>query len=605
LATIRRSCVIISILNFLGGSVITGVSKNPGVEQAPAAHFASPEAHSSTRMALLFVALTATAVISPFFLFGNASGHDIQFHLSSWMDVSRQWREGIIFPRWCEWANWGFGEPRYIFYPPVSWVLGGALGSVLPWRMVPGAVIWVALVLAGMSMWFLAREWFSPTAAIAAAVLFAADPYHLVMLYYRSDFAELLGAALLPLLFWTAIHVARGGKHFVSALALVFAGIWLCNDPVGVIATYSLALALVVACFLRRSLRPLLLGGAGMAAGFALIAFYLFPAAYEQHWVQINGALSPSLQPAHNFLFARDNEQGFLEFNMRTTRVAMSMIAATLVAGVLFARRRRGVSELWSILLAAAVSSSFIMFSPSLIFWRLMPKLAFVQFPWRWMDMLAVPLALFVTGAAVSFRKRWAFWLVVALAAGYVGAVATTIIEDGWWDDRDAVYLTRGIEAAHGFDGTDEYAPLGVSHWDLPGEPADVDDKEADPPPETPRIEMVSDESGEVVPAAGVSVKFEKWTAERRIFSVKAANDVSLVVRLLNYPAWEVRIDGAHVSPGYADVTGQMVLPVTQGTHLIDIRFRRTWDRTLGLIISLIAAIALMLFAWRLPRQRE
>jgi hypothetical protein len=100
-------------------------------------------------------------------------------------------------------------------------------------------------------------------------------------------------------------------------------------------------------------------------------------------------------------------------------------------------------------------------------------------------------------------------------------------------------------------------------------------------------------------------VKFEKWTAERRIFSVKAANDVSLVVRLLNYPAWEVRIDGAHVSPGYADVTGQMVLPVTQGAHLIDIRFRRTWDRTLGLIISLIAAIALMLFAWRLPRQRE
>ena len=91
-------------------------------------------------------------------------------------------------------------------------------------------------------------------------------------------------------------------------------------------------------------------------------------------------------------------------------------------------------------------------------------------------------------------------------------------------------YLTRGIDAGHGFDGTDEYAPLGVSHWDLPGEPPDTDDKDADPPPETPRIEMISDQSGGVVPAAGVSVKFDKWIAERRTFSVNAEHDMSLVV---------------------------------------------------------------------------
>ena len=215
---------------------------------------------------------------------------------------------------------------------------------------------------------------------------------------------------------------------------MIFAAIWLCNDPVGVMATYSLVLALVVASVMRRSIQPLLLGFVGVVAGFALIAFYLFPAAYEQRWVQINGALTQSLQPAHNFLFARDNEQGFLEFNMRTTRVAISMMVATLIAGIFFARRRRGVSELWWILLAAAISSTFIMFSPSVFLWNILPKLAFVQFPWRWMDMLAVPLALFAVGAAVSFQKRWAFWLVIALAAGYIGTVATVIIQDGWWD---------------------------------------------------------------------------------------------------------------------------------------------------------------------------
>src|SRR6516225_5261166 len=37
---------------------------------------------------------TAILVITPFFWRGNASGHDIAFHASSWLDVAGQWREG-------------------------------------------------------------------------------------------------------------------------------------------------------------------------------------------------------------------------------------------------------------------------------------------------------------------------------------------------------------------------------------------------------------------------------------------------------------------------------------------------------------------------------
>ncbi|MGC2001955.1 MAG: hypothetical protein WA658_19015, partial [Candidatus Acidiferrales bacterium] len=66
-------------------------------------------AAGSSRTAFLLVAIAATAVVAPMWFIGNASGHDIQFHLASWMDVANQWREGIIYPRWAEWANWGCG----------------------------------------------------------------------------------------------------------------------------------------------------------------------------------------------------------------------------------------------------------------------------------------------------------------------------------------------------------------------------------------------------------------------------------------------------------------------------------------------------------------
>src|SRR5271155_4636464 len=193
----------------------------------------------------------------PMFFLGNASGHDFQFHLASWMDVAGQWREGIVYPRWAEWANWGFGEPRFIFYPPASWMIGALLGLLLPWRMVPGVYIWLALILAGLSMWRFAREWLPQPQAIAAAVLFMVNPYNLVTVYYRSDFAELLAGALLPLLLWSALGVAREGARRAPLLAVVFAAIWLTNAPEAVIATYSLALVLIVACAVRGSLRPL------------------------------------------------------------------------------------------------------------------------------------------------------------------------------------------------------------------------------------------------------------------------------------------------------------------------------------------------------------
>lgn len=511
------------------------------------------------------------------------------------MEVARQWHQGIWLPRWSEWANWGFGEPRYIFYPPISWMLGAALGLIFPWTLVPGAMIWIAVVIAGMSMWVLAREWLGGPAAVAASMLFAAGPYHLVMLYYRSDFAELLAAALFPLLFWSAIHMARSEWRHIPAFAVVFAAIWLCNDPAGVMATYSAVLALLLLCIAHRSPRPLILGSIAMAAGFALATFYLLPAAYEERWVQISGALTESLQPSHNFLFARNNEPGFIQFNMRTTRVAMGMIIATIIGGSLFARWRRSLRDLWWVLLGCAISSIFVMFRPSLFLWLHLPKLWYVQFPWRWMDALAVPSALFVAGAAQSFRKRWVFWIVLLIAASGLVTAAALIVKDTWWDEEDVSYLTRSIDVGHGFDGMDEYAPVGVSHWDLPGEPPN-DDRDVPPPAATPRVEEIDEDSGDVVPLNNVSVNFKDWSPEKKSFSVKTGDDVSLVLRLLNYPAWDIRVDGTRVQPGYVDGSGQIVLPVSAGSHQVGIRFRRTWDRTLGAVISILAALLLLAF---------
>ncbi len=560
----------------------------------PAAEAIRPNA-ASWRGALFLVTIAATAVIAPMFFLGQASGHDIQFHLASWMDVAHQWREGILYPRWAEWANWGSGEPRFIFYPPASWTAGAALGSLLPWKLVPGAYLWLTLIAAGMAMWKLARGWLDSPQAEAAAVFFAINPYNLVIVYYRSDYAELLAIALLPLLVLYALRVMQEGAKHIPMLALAFAAIWLSNAPAAVIATYSLSLILVVGCVLQRGIRPLLRGGIAMVCGFGLASFYILPAAWEQRWVQITEAVGDNFRPSQNFLFTHSSDVDFQAFNWKVSYVAFAVILATILAVAICARVRRQFSDLWWTCVALGAVSALLMVPISAPAWNHLPKLHFIQFPWRWLGPLNFAFALLMAASMGTLRKGWAKWLLVVLVLGGIGAAATKMVSDGWWDSCDAPFIAGEISSGHGYEGTDEYSPIGVDRSDLlPDDPAYGTDG---------RIAVFDSTAGKIVPAAGIQVHIAEWSAERKSFTAETADETQLALHVLNYPAWEATLDGSSRRILAVPDTGQIPITVPPGAHHVEVRFRRTWDRTAGDAISLISAIGLMGFAFSRARK--
>lgn len=546
---------------------------------------------------LLFLCVVATLIISPMPFLGNASGHDFQFHVASWMEAASQWHQHIFYPRWAAGANYGFGEPRFIFYPPASWFLGAALGLVLPWVIVPGAYVWLVLVGAGMAMWRFASEWLAPREAIAAAVFFAINPYNIVLVYYRSDFAELLACALFPLLLLGLLRIVREGSRGLPLTAVVFAGIWLSNAPAGVIATYSLVLLMVVGAICTRSLRPLLAGSGAMILGFGLTAFYILPAAYEQRWVQISQVVSENLAPDRNFLFTHSEDPEFLLFNLKISGVGLLVILITAIAAVIVARRRRSFPGVWSLLVALGAASTVLMFPISGPLWRHLPKLQFLQFPWRWLGPLGSVFASFVGALSPPRRKQNLAWAAILflLALFTVG-----IASDTWWDNEDIGHVADGVQTGYGYQGTDEYAPLDSNIYVLPGWiPEDTE------PPDTPppAVEMLGTGTNEPVPLKNVTVNVHRWTAERKQFSVRSDSPVTLAIRLLNYPAWHATVDGKPAAIESLPATAEMLLPVSAGTHVVEIRFVRTLDRKLGAAISGVALAALFLLIYALRRR--
>jgi hypothetical protein len=571
---------------------------------------AERQAGNSRLVVLLLLIAAATAVVSPMFFLGNASGHDFEFHLASWLDVAGQWREGILYPRWAEWANWGFGEPRFLFYPPASWILGSALGTALPWRMAPGAFIWLSLILAGVGMWRLAREWLPGPEAATAAVFFAVNPYHLVVVYYRSDFAELLASALLPLMIWAALRVVREGWSGFSALTITFALIWLSNAPAAVIATYSLSLLLAIGCIVRRSVRLLIPSGAAMMAGLGLAAFYIFPAAYEERWVQIKEVLTQNLRPERNFIFTHGNDPEFVLFNWKVSGVALGMILIAGVARVFAARRRRQFPELWWMLEALGAASVLLIFPLSVLLWTYLPELRYVQFPWRWLIPLGVVYAFFVAAAIGRARRPWVWCAALGMVTV---ATATAVVRDAWWDSEDIPVLSKAIRSGYGYEGTDEYAPLGCDRYSLPGSNLPVmEDGVPQIPPtsegaaiRTPRVAELEVKTQKLLPLKTAHLNIEDWTAERRVFMERTGHPVKVAVRLVNFPAWEVRVDGKTAQPESLEKTAQMVLPLPAGTHRVEIRFCRTWDRTAGGALSAISTIGLLGFLFLRRRDTQ
>jgi 6-pyruvoyl-tetrahydropterin synthase related domain len=526
---------------------------------------------------LLAIGAAAFAVEIPFFFLGTPSGHDVEFHLYSWLEVLSQWKHGIFYPRWAALAHFAYGEPRFVFYPPASWIFGAALSAIFPWTVAASIYIWMVLVAAGISMFVLARRWLDRRDAIFAAVLYAVNPYHLVIVYWRSAFAELLASCLVPLLLLCVLKAVDEGRRAIVPLALVLAAAWLTNAPAAVMVHYSMALLLLFFAWKQRSLRVLFIGAAAVLLGALLSAFYLLPAIYEQRWIDIAQAVSAGSRPADNFLFIHTTDADHDAFNRIITGVAVLEMAVIFAAAGMSRRWRETQRELWTALLGWAVACSLLMFPVSALLWKILPKMQFMQFPWRWLLCLSMIFTLFV---AVGMRSWW--WRAAVCGISILVIVMSWHrIQPPWWDNAaDLREMRDNMEDRVGYEGTDEYTPSGAD----PG----AIDKEA-----------------RNVTGAGpahAAIRVSRWEAESKIFTAEMSAPDELALRLFRYPAWQVEVNGSVVQTASTD-TGQMLVPVETGMNRVQINFVRTWDRAAGGWISLVAAGGLAL--WTLLARRR
>ncbi len=516
-----------------------------------------------TYVVLFALALAACVAVLPCMLSGYSEGHDFTFHVTAWIDIAQQFRQGTLLPQWSPTMNFGLGSPRFIFYPPLALMLGGVIARILPIQIAIGAYAWLLFLIAGLSMYWFARDLLPRQWALLTAILYMLNPYFTATMYARAAFAEVLAEALFPFLIWSLWRAAQGSSSGVFLASLVMGAIWLCSIPAGFFVAYAAMFLGVLFAWRMRSWSVLIRISTAVFLSAGVIMFYLYPAIKETAFIHVSDVFR---DPTENFIFRRTMKDFFI-FGLGAAAVIQAFFAGS---ALLHLRKRQSLSALMEALGVVAVLSVLTMLPISAPFWRVLPGAHYMQFPWRASFLPAFAFAFCTASLLWRASKReiiWG-WLAIAIVLGSSAVIAVyhyrvsarmnvASLANGVPVDRLTVLTPRGY-----FPATARFPKR---------------------PPALAELTPVADAA-----PGGVTIHVSESLATKKSFDIYASAPVWLKVRLFAYPRWHAEIHGAQI-PTRIDASGLLEVQAPAGQNRIELVFERSPYLRSGILLSLLS----------------
>lgn len=541
----------------------------------------------------LVVLLTVPALV-PFLRAGYWQSHDGLIHLYRLISLEDAVVWGQWYPRlFPDFAfNYGFAVLHY--YAPLTYyfalvLIGLGADAVEAMK----ATYALSLPLSALAMWWLARTvWRSDGAGILAAGVYTYVPYHLADVHLRGALAESWAFVWWPLLLW-----ALWCRRF-RLLALLLAGLVLTHNLSAILIAPVLALWLLAVPWMHdgtgrwKALGRLV--GAG-AVGAALSAFYWLSVALEAHWVHLatdvggRGFLR-HLYPltewiAPDLLYAYFPDQGVAgEHPLAWMQIAI--IVAALVLALLRWRRLHALRarRVAVVLLVVIVVSLSLLTTSSLPVWDVLVfPLGMIQYPWRWLGIVALAtgtlsgvLALRPSGVPAR-PVRWGGALAVTLLLA-----ATTMPGLPWGpvavmpdEAPESMWAMDFANQQIGATWTAEYLPRWVreERWVVP---------------------RAVERPSESAPTALETVRLLRATPWSYTFQVKARAPAVLRLHQFYLPAWQATVDGHPVPTRPYGSLGLVQVQVPAGEHEVKLVWSSTPAVKAGVAISGIGLLLLL-----------
>jgi hypothetical protein len=191
--------------------------------------------------------------------------------------------------RWVPDMGYGFGFPLFNFYPPLPYLVGEIfrLFSISYVDTVKLTFIF-SFVASGISMYFLAKEFWGKWGGVMSSIFYVWAPYHSVDIYVRGAMNESFALIFFPLILlfgYKLIISKKSQAKYIIFLALSWAGLLLSHNLMALIFGPVFAGWCLLWLIKSKDFRKIINLGIAGVLSFGLAAFFTLPVTLEQNLV--------------------------------------------------------------------------------------------------------------------------------------------------------------------------------------------------------------------------------------------------------------------------------------------------------------------------------
>lgn len=532
---------------------------------------------------LIIIILSSLLIINPFFHKGIFTAHDIATNLTYFGAFYSSLTEGTLIPRWAGNIANLYGSPTIMFFYPLSYYFASII-HFIGFSLVNSMKIYlfITFITSAIFMYIWLKKHTTDLAAITGALLYVYAPYRINDIYARGSVAENTTFVFVPLLayaiysFWQKPDIKR--TIILSILIAAF----VLSHPFMLIIFAPFYLAYII--YLKLDIKKVIYLLFSSIISLLITAFYTIPLIFETKYTHydispFNGreyaeqfvTIKKLILPIWNFI----DIKGQLEY--QTYQIGLVQIAVFLLCVILIVANIKSNTfrKKWKLFFGIGFVnffiSIFLMLNISDFFYKLLPILKRIEYPWRFLSLNLFSLAILAAFSSLAFDKKIQKLLILVILVSGILLYLPYAKGHGYKNIADDYYLYNITE------NTDAFATL--PRW-------------AAQPDKYPRIAA----RYQVINGDAL-VTTLKRTNNIHIFNIENKEGSRIADDTFYFPGWNVYIDNKPVNIEFQDpdFRGIITFNVPAGRHLVEVIFRNTKLRTFADMISLVSIIFIII----------
>lgn len=516
------------------------------------------------------IGLTAVILLSlftlrPIFYEGFFSMHD-DTQVGRVVAMGKAIRNGQFPVRWVSDLGFGYGYPIFNFYGPLPYYAGGAVYALGASGLTATKVMMgIGIIAAGLGMFLLTKPVFGMTGALLSSVLYLYAPYHAVQIYVRGAVGEFWAYAFVPLILLGLL------KKNPLLMGLGIFAVVTSHTIMGYVSVLALTASLLLGTGAPRKAT-----GFGLVYGLLLSAFFWLPAVFEKSYTSIDSQIGPTAAYWDHYVCLGQLWNSLWGFagtavgciDGMSFRLGKPHIILALAGIVLYLRTRITKTQTlpslvpWAFYLG--IISLYLMLEVSFPVWKVIPNAAYMQYPWRLLLFSALSLSI-LGGSIPKYFKNTGLRIaiMVVFVLGLIAVYAKLFMPQTFISANAQSYETEEELRFRVSQVSHEYLPEDLIR----------------PKNSTEIIRDTIEQRPEY------SLKTLRETETYGMYRFVSDDEQVVTIHKAYFPGWTYIINSQTVTPVITSGLPQVIIP--EGESTLEIRFRNTWVRIVGNVLSM------------------